>query len=270
MSFETLETSLDGGVAHVRLNRPQKANALNRAMWDEIRRAFRWVDDTPAARVAVLSGAGPHFCSGIDLALLASVQQVVADPCPGRAREALRRFVLDLQDTVTSLERCRKPVLAAIHGACIGGAVDLVCCADVRYASADASFQVKEIDIGMTADVGTLQRLPHLVGDGLARELAYTGRAVGAAEAREMRLVNRVFDTREALVAGVAEVAATIAAKSPLAVRGTKEMLLYARDHTVSDGLDHVATWNAAMLMSADLEEAMGAAMGRRTAAFRD
>ena len=270
MSFETIETSLDGGVAQIRLNRPQKANALNRTMWDEIRRAFEWVDETPAARVAVLSGAGPHFCSGIDLALLASVQQAVADPCPGRAREALRRYILDLQDTVTSLERCRKPVLAAIHGACIGGAVDLVCCADMRYAAADASFQVKEIDMGMTADVGTLQRLPRLVRDGLARELAYTGRVMGAAEAREVGLVNRVFDTREMLAAGVAEIAATIAAKSPLSIRGTKEMLLYTRDHSVADGLDHVATWNAAMLMSADLEEAVGAAMAKRPAQFRD
>jgi enoyl-CoA hydratase/carnithine racemase len=270
MSFETLETWIDGGVAHVRLNRPQKANALTRGMWDDIRRAFEWVDTTPAARVAVLSGAGPHFCSGIDLGLLASVQQVVADACPGRSRETLRRFILDLQETVTSLERCRKPVLAAVHGACLGGAIDLICCADMRYAAAGATFHVKEIDMGMTADVGTLQRLPRLVPEGIARELAYTGRPVDAAEAREMGLVNRVFDTPASLMAGVSGIAAAIAAKSPLSIRGTKEMLLYARDHTVADGLEHVATWNAAMLMSADLEEAVGAAMENRAATFRD
>ena len=270
MTYEVLDVTIDAGIAHVRLNRPDKANAMSRAVWNEIREAFRWVDATPEARVAVLSGNGPHFTAGIDLSLLGSVQREVEDPCPGRARERLRRLVLDLQDTLNALERCRKPVLAAVHGACIGGGVDLVCCADVRYCSADAVFQVKEIDLGMTADVGTLQRLPHLIGDGAARELAYTGRRVNAAEARDLRFVNRVFDDRDALMAGVGEVASAIAAKSPLAIRGIKEMLLYARDHSVTDGLNYVATWNAAMLMSADLGEAMSAAMQKRPPRFSD
>jgi enoyl-CoA hydratase/carnithine racemase len=270
MGYETLDVSVADGIAQVRLNRPAKANAMNRAMWNEIREAFRWVDAAPEARVAVLSGNGPHFTSGIDLSLLGSVQAEVTDTCEGRSREKLRRLVLDLQDTLTSLERCRKPVVAAVHGACIGGGVDLVCCADMRFAAADATFQVKEIDLGMTADVGTLQRLPRLIPDGLCRELAYTGRKVAAHEAARMGLVNSVFDTPEALAAGVAEVARVIASKSPLAIRGTKEMLLYARDHTVADGLNYIATWNAAMLLSADLREAFGAAMERREPAFGD
>jgi enoyl-CoA hydratase len=239
---------------------------MNAPMWQELRRAFEWIDATPAARVAILEGEGRHFTAGIDLQMMAGLLPQVHDDCDGRAREKLRRLILDLQDTLTSLERCRKPVLAAVHGACVGGGIDLVCCADVRYASADARFTVKEIDLGMVADVGTLQRLPKIVGaQGWVRELAYTGREVGAAEAQAVGLVTRVFDTREALHAGVREVAARIAAKSPLAIRGVKEMLNYSRDHSVADGLNQVATWNAAMLLSEDLLAAQ-----RPQATFRD
>jgi enoyl-CoA hydratase len=271
MDYETLAVALDGPVATVRLARPDKANAMNLPMWHEIRRAFAWIDDTPAARVAILEGEGRHFTAGIDLEMMAGLLPMVHDDCDGRSREKLRRVILDLQDTLTSLERCRKPVLAAIHGACVGGGIDLICCADMRYAAADASFTIKEIDIGMVADVGTLQRLPKIVGaDGWVRELAYTGRTADAAEARAMGLVNRVFDTREALHAGVREIAAAIAAKSPLSVRGVKEMLNYARDHSVADGLNQVATWNAAMLMSEDLMAAMAAAQQKKAPRFRD
>jgi enoyl-CoA hydratase len=269
-SFETLIVTLEDHIATVRLNRPEKANAMNAAMWQEIRQAFTWVDATPEARVAVLQGEGRYFTAGIDLQLMMGLGPQIANECDGRTREALRRVILDMQDTLTSLERCRKPVLAAIHGGCIGGGIDLITCADMRYCSADASFTIKEIDIGMTADVGTLQRLPRLVGEGITRELAYTGRTFDAAEARSIGLVNRVFDSREALVAGVREIAATIAAKSPLSIRGTKEMITYAREHSVADGLNYIATWNAAMLMSKDLTEAMTANLAKRTPTFKD
>jgi len=270
MSFDTLSVTLENHIATVRLNRPEKANAMNATMWQEIRKAFQWIDATPEARVAVLQGEGKLFTAGIDLQMMMAIGPQVQNECDGRTREALRRVILDMQDTLTSLERCRKPVLAAIHGGCVGGGIDLITCADMRYCSADAYFTIKEIDIGMTADVGTLQRLPKLVGEGMARELAYTGRKFTAEEAREMRLVNRVFDSREALYAGVHEIAATIAAKSPLSVRGCKEMITYARDHSVADGLNYIATWNAAMLMSNDLQEAMMANMSKRAAVFKD
>ena len=271
MDYQTLSVALDGSIATVRLNRPDKANAMNAVMWQEIRHAFDWVDQTPAARVAILEGEGKHFSAGIDLQMMAGLMPQVHDDCDGRAREKLRRVILDLQDTLTSLERCRKPVLAAIHGACVGGAVDLICCADMRYAAADAQFTIKEVDLGMVADVGTLQRLPRLIGSqGLVRELAYTGRAVDAAEAHAIGLVNRVYGSREALAAGVREIATQIGAKSPLAIRGIKEQLNYARDHTVADGLNQVATWNAAMLMSDDLMTAMAAAQKREPPRFRD
>jgi len=270
MNYETLIVTLKDGIAHVQINRPDKANAMSLAVWHEIRTAFNWIDATPEARVAVISGSGAHFTSGIDLQMMMNLGTDIHDDCDGRMREKLRRTILDLQDTLSSIERCRKPVLAAIHGACIGGGVDLICACDMRYCSADAYFLIKEIDIGMTADVGTLQRLPKLIGDGMARELAYTGRKVAAEEARAMGLVNRMFESRVALLAGVMEIAAAIAAKSPLSIRGIKEMIVYARDHSVADSLNYIATWNAAMLMSADLKEAMMAGMEKRAPQFRD
>jgi enoyl-CoA hydratase len=266
----TLAIELDESIAEIRLDRPQRSNAMNEAMWQELRTAFSWADATPEVRVAILSGAGRNFCAGIDLAMLSAVGQTVAHPDPARGREALRRVILDLQDCLSTVERCRKPVLAAIQGACIGGAIDLVTCCDMRYAAAEVQFSVREIDVGMTADVGTLQRLPRLVPDGIARELAYTGRSVDGAEARLIGLVNQVFATPEALLDGVRRIAKTIAAKSPLAIRGTKEMLNYGRDHSVLDGLNYIATWNAAMLMSADLDESMAAMREQRPPRFLD
>jgi enoyl-CoA hydratase len=266
----TISIRLDGAVAEVSLNRPDRSNALNEAMWQELRTAMRWADATTEVRAVVLAGAGKNFCAGIDLAMLGGVAQAVAHVDPARSREKLRRLVLDLQDCLSSIEQCRKPVLAAIQGACIGGALDMVTCCDMRYASADAVFSVREVDVGMAADVGTLQRLPRLVPEGVARELAYTGRNVEAAEAERIGLVNRAFASAEELAAGVMQIAQAIAAKSPLAIRGTKEMLNYGRDHSVADGLNYIATWNAAMLMSADLNEAMTAARERRPPAFAD
>jgi enoyl-CoA hydratase len=265
-----LAVSLADGIAQIQLDRAERSNAMNEAMWQELRTVFNWADATPEVRVVVLSGAGRNFCAGIDLAMLGGVAEVVAHKDPARSREALRRLILDLQDCLSSIERCRKPVLAAIQGACIGGAVDLVTCCDMRYCSADAQFSVREIDVGMTADVGTLQRLPRLVPDGVVRELAYTGRNVEASEAQMIGLVNRVFATPEALAEGVHQLAQTIAAKSPLAIRGTKEMLNYGRDHSVADGLNYIATWNAAMLMSADLNESMAAMREKRLPKFAD
>ena len=189
---------------------------------------------------------------------------------PARRAEAFRRNVLQLQDNLTALERCRKPVLAAIHSTCIGGGIDLVCCADMRFAAEDAWFSVREVDIGMVADVGTLQRLPKLIPDGIARELAYTGRTMAAQEARAVGFVNRVFENREVLLREVTAIARSIAAKSPLVVRGTKEMLLYTRDHSVSEGLNYIATWNAGMMSLADLEAGITAQAEKRPASYED
>jgi enoyl-CoA hydratase len=269
-TFTTLTLSLDQGIAEIRLERPDKSNAMNDAMWQEIRQAFAWVDTTTAARVALLTGAGRNFCAGIDLSMLSGIQHQIAHPDGARRREALRRLILDLQDCLSSIERCRKPVLAAIQGACVGGGLDLVSCCDMRYASSETYFSIKEIDLGMVADVGSLQRLPRLIGEGMSRELAYTGRRVDATEAEKLGLVNRLFAAPEALQSGVREIAAGIAGKSPLATRGLKEVMNYSRDHSIADGLNYVATWNAALLLSADLEECLAAQQEKRPPNFAD
>lgn len=270
LRLSTLTIHLDAGVAGIELNRPDKANALEEAMWQDLRTAMRWADTAPEVRAVVLRGAGRHFCAGIDLAMLAGLERRIDDPCPARSRDKLRRLILDLQDCLTAIERCAKPVLAAIDGACVGGGLDLALACDMRYCTTAARFSIKEVDIGMTADVGTLQRLPRLIGEGLARELAYTGRPVDGTEAAAIRLVNRCHADADTLYRETAALAAAIAAKSPLAVRGSKEMISYARDHTVADSLNYVATWNAAMLLSADLAEAGRAARERRPPRFAD
>lgn len=265
-----LNLTLTGAIARIELNRPTKANALNGALWREIGEACRWVDETPAARVAILSGAGRHFCAGIDFELMNELLAEVKGLHPGQREEHLRRIILGLQAAFTALETCRKPVLAAIQGLCIGGGLDLIAACDLRYASADAAFSLKEVDLAIVADVGSLQRLPHLIGEGQVRELAFTARQFDAAEAQAMGLVNRVYPDSDALRDGVQAIAATIAAKSPLTVRGIKQALNYGRDHRVAEGLEQVATWNAAMLLSADTQEAITAAMQKRPAQFAD
>jgi enoyl-CoA hydratase len=187
-----------------------------------------------------------------------------------RRNERFRSTAMKLQDTFSSLERSRVPVLAAIQGACVGGAIDMITAADLRYASADAFFSIAEINIGMTADVGTLQRMPKLVPEGIVRELAYTGRRWSAEEARSVGFVNDVFPDHDTLLTGVFEVAATIAEKSPMAIWGTKQTMHYTRDHSVADGLEFIANWNAAMFDTDDMAEAFAAAMEKRTPSFPD
>ncbi len=271
MTFQTLLFTQLGAVAHLTLNRSDKANALDEQTWADLAAALDHCADTPSIRVIVLSGAGERvFSAGIDLSLLMNVRQAVADDCEGRMREKLRDFILRYHRIIDRLETGPKPVLAAIHGGCIGAGLDLVCAADLRFCSADAYFTIKEIDMGMVADFGTLQRLPKLISDGLTRELAYTGRKLEADEARQAGLVNRVFPDKTALLDGVLALAQQIAEKSPLSIRGIKRNLLYARDHSVADSLEYIATWNAAMLLSNDLTTAFQAAMTKEKAIFKD
>lgn len=269
MNFETLAVTETDGVAHIELNRADKANAMNAAMWKDLRAAFDALS-TGRARVGVLSARGKHFTSGIDLELLVAMQAEMAGLPDGRRQERLREIIVELQDAISAAESCRKPILAAIHGACMGGGVDLVTACDMRYATLDARFSVKEIDLAVVADVGTLQRLPRLVGEGLARELAFTGREFDGSEAHTMKLVNHVFADRESLMTAVLKTAAEIASKSPLTIRGIKDTLNYSRDHSVAEGLSYVAAKNAAILLSSDLAEAMSAAKQKRKGRFED
>jgi enoyl-CoA hydratase len=258
-----------GSVAHVQIDRPHKRNAMDAAFWSQIEQIFMALDEDDSVRAVVLSGAGAHFSAGIDLSFLAQLAAELG-PDVGRNARLLRRRIQGLQAALTSVEHCSKPVLAAIQGYCIGGAVDLIAACDMRYCSEETRFSIKEVDMGMAADVGTLQRLPRIIGDGMLRELAYTGREVHAAEALQLGLVNRVFSTPAALLEAVLALATEIASKSPLAVAGTKRMLSYMRDHSVADGLDYVATWNAAMLQSIDLKVAMAATLSKQPARFDD
>jgi enoyl-CoA hydratase len=267
-SFETLELTIEEQVATVLLNRPDKANAMNGTMWDELQQCFEWLDQEPSVRAVILAGNGKHFCAGLDLGVFGDMQGSSSDPA--RRADQLRRTVLRLQGNLTAIEKCRVPVLAAIHRTCIGGGVDMTCCADMRYATEDAYFSIREIDIGMTADVGTLQRLPKIIPDGVVRELAYTGRNMGAEEAREVGFINKVFDNRETMMREVTAIARSIAAKSPLAVRGSKEMLLYSRDHSVAEGLNYIATWNAGMMSQLDLQVGITAQMNKTQAVYED
>ena len=243
---------------------------MNREFWSEFPAAVNELDASGEARALVISSSGKHFCSGMDLSVFTSGGGGSSEATGGHARGATRTHVLQLQETMNCLERARMPVLAAIQGGCIGGGVDLIAACDSRYASADAFFCIQEINIGMTADVGTLQRLPKLIPEGVCRELAYTGRRMPADEAKAVGLINEVFDDHEALLEGVLDVARTIAAKPPIAIQGTKVSVNYARDHSTADALEHIATWQAGMFQPSDMVEAFNAKAEDRDGEFED
>ena len=276
MGYTCFEIEEADGVGHVRLSRPDAYNSMIPEFWSELPAVIGEMSDQGRVRAIVLSSTGKHFCAGMDLSVFTGgndgdgVGGGSGIKETGRQRAALRHNVLHLQDAFTILERARMPVLAAIQGGCIGGAVDMVTAADCRYATADAFFCIQEINIGMTADVGTLQRMPKLVAEGIVRELAYTGRRWTAEEAMAHGFVNGVYDDHETLLDKVLDVAGEIASKSPMAVWGTKQTMHYTRDHSVSDGLEFIANWNAAMFDTDDMAEAFGAQMERREAEFPD
>lgn len=269
-SYETFLVNIENHIAHIAFNRPNKANSLAQKGWEEMKALFEELDDNPEVRVIVLSGEGKHFCAGIDLALLMDVQKVQSIKCDGRKREALRKFIKGLQESITAIEKCRKPVLAAIHNGCIGGGVDIISACDMRYCTEDAYFTIKEIDMGLVADIGTLQRLPKLIPQGLVAELAFTGRKMLAGEALTSQLVNCIYGDKEKMIEEVMELAGMIAKKSPLVVRGIKQNILFTRDHTVHDSLEYVTTWNAGLLLSNDLMEAFQSSMTKKEAEFEN
>jgi delta(3,5)-delta(2,4)-dienoyl-CoA isomerase len=246
-------------VAHVELNRPEKKNALNGKLWEEIGDVFKEMNSSPDCRAIVLSASGTMFCSGIDLQDLMAVGALVQDTNMDTARKAfrLRATIRRFQDSFTALEKCNKPVIAAIHGGCIGGATSLISGADVRYASEDAYFQIKEVELGLTADVGVLQRWTKVVNNqSLYRELVFTARRFSAEEAQRLGVVSRIFSNREELLAGALHLAESIASKSPVAVQGSKVQMNFARDNKADDALEYMATWNMAMLQTEDIFKA--------------
>lgn len=268
MTGKAVKLEVADQIAHVILNRPDEFNSLNPDFWVEFPAVFDEIEARDDVRVVVLSSTGKHFCAGLDLNSFKSLNAPSTQD-EGRKREAFRRHLLDLHDRIGRLEKCRYPVLAAIQGACVGGGLDITVCADMRYCTKDAFFVVQEVNIGMAPDLGTLQRLPRLIPSGIARELAFTGRRMYGEEARQVGYVNQVFDTQEELLAAVMEIARGIAAKSPLAVHGSKELMNYARDHSVADSLNYVAIWTAATLPGGrDLREGVTAFREKRDPAY--
>jgi enoyl-CoA hydratase len=274
MTFENLAIERDGHVATLWLDRSEKLNALHRALWTAIPAAVAELDADPEVRVIVLAGRGKAFCAGIDL-IDHAPSMAGGGSLTGRGESAVgkRRALYDdirrYQETASCFAKTTKPVIAAVHGACLGAGMDLITACDIRLAAADATFSVRETRIAMVADVGTLQRLPRVIGDGPARELIFTGRDIDASRALALGLVNEVLPDAPALLARAQQLAQEIAANSPLAVQGSKQVLGFAGRREIEASLDYVALWNSAFLHSDDLAEAMKAFMQRRKPEFR-
>lgn len=279
--LSVLSIEHDGHVATVWLDRPEARNAMGPAFWDDLTAAMSDVSLDSGVRAVVVAARGPHFSVGLDLKAMAGL---LTGPVRGEAGEraggdgppsmavravAARAGVKRLQQSINAVADCPKPVIAAVHGYCIGGGVDLTSACDIRLASADAVFSVRETKVAIVADLGSLQRLPHIIGKGHLAELAYTGKDISAARAKEIGLVNEVFADAGAVVDAARQMAAEIAANSPLAVVGTKAVLTAGENQSVAEGLDYVATWNAGVLQSDDLIEAMAAFLAKRPPEFR-
>jgi enoyl-CoA hydratase len=256
-------------VAILTMDKPDRANAMTPDFWADLPRLLDALGRDETVRAAIIRGEGRHFTGGMDLSAFAGIAKLLEGE-PGRAAYALRDMILDLQNAFNAIDRARIPVIAAVQGACIGAGIDMITACDMRLASADAYFAIEEIHIGMAADVGTLQRLPRLIAPSIAAELAYTGRRFAAEEARAIGLVSQILPDRAALDEAARDLARSIAAKSPLAIAGIKRNLAYARDHSVADGLDYIATWNAGMLRPEDMMAAVKAKMAKADAVFAD
>ncbi|CAH0718401.1 unnamed protein product, partial [Brenthis ino] len=271
--FETLAISVPKkNVFHVELNRPKQLNTFNKIMWKELNDCFASLNNNSECRVIVLTGSGKHFTAGIDFnSLLEEGQKAEEYDDVARKARVLQNLISHCQDGITALEDCLKPILAVVHNACIGAGVDLITAADMRYCTQEAWFQVKEVDLGLAADVGTLQRLPKVIGNtSIVRELCFTARKMEAQEALELGLVSKVFKDRESAVKEVLEIAQTIASKSPVAVQMTKKSLVYSQSRPNKDGLEHIKLINQLMLQSEDLRKAAMAQATKTQTEFDD
>jgi len=270
---EVFAVEVDGHVATLWLDRPEKRNAMGPTFWDDLPTAMAAIGGDPTVRAVVIAARGPHFSVGLDLVSMAGIGGGPESSDRSRPSVAARAWraraeITRLQASITAVADCPLPVIAAVHGWCIGGGVDLIAACDIRLASAEAQFSVRETKIAIVADVGSLQRLPAIIGKGHVAELAYTGKDISAERAAAIGLVNHVSADAEGVLADARAMAAEIAANSPLAVQGTKAVLVACEDRTVAEGLDYVATWNSAFLASDDLAEAMAAFLEKRPGRF--
>ena len=275
MNYSCFDVSIANDVAHIVLNRPDKRNSMIHEFWDELPTIVQSIDQNSTARVILLSSTGPHFTSGLDTSIFGS--SVESSDNPEDVEKSKRQRSAKLYDTITHmqksftcLEQCRIPVIAAIQGGAIGGGVDLVTACDLRYMTEDGFLSIYEINIGMTADVGTFPRITHLLPEGIVKELAYTGRRISAQEAKQHGLVNEIYTDHEAMLEATMGIARQIATKAPLAVYGSKKIINYSRDHSTADSLDYISLWNASMLQPDEISEAFAAAQEEREGDFVD
>ena len=268
MTYECLEVSLEGGIARVHLNHPERFNSMVPAFWAEIPRVFRELDEAGGTRVVVITSSGRHFSAGMDLAVFSSPNALGTDTVD--ARERFRQQLRKLQQSFNAIADARFPVIAAVQGGCIGGAVDLATACCLRYCTRDAFFCIQEINIGMMADVGTMNRMPRQIPEAVMRELAYTGDRLGAERAERLGFVNGLFDNHEALVEGALAVAKKIAAKAPMAIAASKEMISYARDHSVAESFAFLNALQPGVFSPQDIARAVAAQKAGGPAEFAD
>ena len=249
MGYECFELTVEGGVAHLKMSRPERRNAMTAAFWKELPAIVRGLDAAGETRAMVLSSSGPHFCAGLDVSMFGSGALGTESVA---ARKHFKAKLEELQASLSSLAQAPFPAIAAVQGGCIGGGVDMATACCLRYAIRNAYFVIQEINIGMMADVGTFNRMPKQLPEAVVRELGYTGDKLGAERAERLGFVNGLFDTHEQLVAGTLEVAQRIAAKAPVAIAATKRMISYTRDHSVADSFDYLNALQPAIF---DIEE---------------
>ncbi len=258
-----------GPIAWVYLNRPEKKNAMNPPAWQESPAIFEDLNNDPEIRVIIIAGKGPAFCAGIDLMGMINELPELMDPAQkGGVKWQLIKKIYPLQETMTCIEKCKKPVIAAVHGYCIGAGLDMITACDIRLSSKDAVYSLREAAVGFVADVGVLQRIPAIVGQGIARELAYTAKDISADRAKEILLVNEVFEDEASLMAGAEKMAMEIAENSPLAVQASKDVLNFGIGKSVDDGLKYVAAMSSNIIPSDDLFEAVTAFSEKRKPKF--
>ena len=269
MSYQCFDININNKIAHLQLNRPDSMNTMQPVFFRELVTILHSLQREAAARVLIISSTGKHFTAGMALDVFAPGNAPIDDSSAG-GRANITLLLQEMQQCFNLIEQLRMPVISAIHGGCIGGGVDMICASDIRLASSDAFFCIQEINIGMTADLGTLQRLPKLIPEGIVHEMAYTGRRLPAARALAVGLVNEVFDTQEMMLAAAQQMAEEIAQKAPVAIWGSKQAIHYARDHSTHDALQHMGALQSGIWQSSNLMEAFMAKQQGRPTEFSD
>lgn len=270
-TYQCFNITIEDKIAHIQLSRADAYNSMTRDFWNELPVIVREIDREALARVIVISSTGKHFSSGMDLSVFSAGDALTDEKLNQYiSSERFRSNLGRIQDSFNALENARMPVLIACQGGVIGGAIDMVCAGDIRWCTKEAFFCIQETNIAMTADVGTFPRLQRYVSEGWVKQMAYTGERLKADKAKEIGLVNDVFDTHEELLAHVMSVAKEIASKDPLTVTGCKTLINYGRDHSTADTLDYVGVWNAGMMPHSHMSEAFAAMAEKRPAEYPD